>query len=331
MNETQGINSIFLTGGAGFLGRHLMRWFATNPPSVRFTVFSRDEGKHAKARHEFPQHTYILGDVRDSDRLELAMAGHQVVIHAAALKYVPQCEDFPGEAIATNIDGSRNVAIAAIKNHVSRVIGISTDKACSPENVYGMTKRIMERLFQEADTWSDTYFNLVRYGNVIASTGSVIPIFREQARQGSLIVTNPQMTRFWLTATDAVEMIAVAMSFPLQYRATVMINRLAATDLLTVAYAAAELETGMTRAELEGSKDFTVQIVGARGGEKVHEDLLSPTEALQTERIDKTMLLHPPSGTPTTRWDDAHIYTSNTPDHWIESEELKGMIEEASE
>ncbi len=331
MNNTQGINSIFMTGGAGFLGRHLMRWYRANQPHVRFTIFSRDEGKHAKARYEFPQHTYILGDVRDSDRLELAMAGHQVVIHAAALKYVPQCEDFPGEAIATNIDGSRNVAISAIKNHVARVIGISTDKACSPENVYGQTKRIMERLFQEADGWSDTYFNLVRYGNVIASTGSVIPIFREQARQGNLIVTNPQMTRFWLTATDAVTMIATAMSFPAEYRATIMINRLAATDLLTVAYAAAELETGMTRADLEGSKDFTVTIVGDRGGEKVHEDLLSPAEARQTERLGQTMLLHPPGRTPTTKWDDAHIYTSNTPDHWIESEELKTMIEGAIE
>ncbi len=330
MNETQGIKSIFLTGGAGFLGRHLMRWFGAKYPQIRFTVFSRDEGKHAIARHEFPHHTYILGDVRDADRLELAMAGHEVVIHAAALKYVPQCELFPGEAIATNIDGSRNVAIAAIRNHVGRVIGISTDKACRPENVYGMTKRIMERAFQEADTWSDTYFNIVRYGNVIASTGSVIPIFREQARNGTLLVTNPQMTRFWLTVSKAVEMIANAMALTSQYRGTIMIERLAATDLITVAYAAAEIETGMSRAELEGDKNFTVQFVGDRGGEKVHEDLLSPAEARQTERLGSMMLLHPPGSDIPLTW-EPEIYTSNVPDHWIDSEELKAMIEEASE
>lgn len=324
------IQSIFMTGGAGFLGRHLMRWFRVNYPKITFTVFSRDEGKHATARYEFPEHRYILGDVRDSDRLELAMAGHDIVIHAAALKYVPQCEQFPVEAIATNIDGSRNVAIAAIRNHVARVIGISTDKACSPENVYGMTKRIMERLFQEADTWSDTYFNLVRYGNVIASTGSVIPIFREQAASGTLIVTNPQMTRFWLTATAAVEMIVNALSLPEQYRGTTMIKRLAATDLLTVAWAAAEIETGIARSDLEGDKNFTVQVVGDRGGEKVHEDLLSPSEAKQTERSEDSMFLFPPGREIRPAW-EATMYTSNVPDHWIESEELKAMIEGAIE
>lgn len=330
MNETRDVQSIFMTGGAGFLGRHLMRWYRTNQPHVRFTIFSRDEGKHAVARHEFPEHRYILGDVRDPDRVELAMVGHDTVIHAAALKYVPQCEAFPGEAIATNVDGSRNVAIAAIKNHVNRVIGISTDKACRPENVYGMTKRIMERLFQEADTWSSTYFTLVRYGNVIASTGSVIPIFREQAANNNLIVTNPQMTRFWLTASDAVEMIEQSLRVSEEFRGTIMIARLAATDLLTVAYAAAEIETGRSRADLEGDKDFNVQIVGNRGGEKVHEDLLSPSEALQTARFDHLMFLYPPGRTIQQDWEPS-IYTSNTPDHWIESDQLKELIEGSPE
>lgn len=319
------IRSIFMTGGAGFLGKYLMRWFRSNHPDVSFTVFSRDEGKHAIARNEFPEHRYILGDVRDPDRLELAMAGHDVVIHAAALKYVPQCEQYPGEAIATNIDGSRNVAISAIKNRVKRVIGISTDKACSPENVYGMTKRIMERYFQEADTWSDTYFNLVRYGNVIASTGSAIPLFRSQAREGALNITNPQMTRFWLTPYKAVEMIAEVLSLPEEYRGTVMIKRLAATDLLTVAWAAAELETGESRSDLEGDKNFSVNIIGERSGEKIHEDLLSMAEAKQTERFDDTMFLHSPEHVFKAEWEPS-IYTSNVPDHWIESDEFKLMI-----
>lgn len=322
--------SIFMTGGAGFLGRHLMRWYRANQPHVRFTIFSRDEGKHAAARYEFPEHRYLLGDVRDADRLELAMAGHDTVIHAAALKYVPQCESFPGEAVATNIDGSRNVAISAIKNHIGRVIGISTDKACRPENVYGMTKRMMERLFQEADTWSSTYFTLVRYGNVIASTGSVIPIFRKQAREGNLIITNPQMTRFWLTASDAVEMIEQSLALEEEFRGTIMIARLAATDLLTVAYAAAEIETGRSRADLEGDKDFNVKIIGDRGGEKVHEDLLSPSEALQTARFGSLMFLYPPGREFQRNWEPS-IYTSNTPDHWIESDQLKELIEGSPE
>ena len=323
------IQSIFMTGGAGFLGRHLMRWFDVNYPNIRFTIYSRDEAKHALARNQFPQHRYILGDVRDADRLELAMVGHDVVIHAAALKYVPQCELYPGEAIATNIDGSRNVAISAIKNRINRVIGISTDKACTPENVYGMTKRIIERYFQEADTWSDTYFNLVRYGNVIASTGSVIPIFRAQAREGSLMVTNPQMTRFWLTPTAAVEMIVQALSLPSEYRGTILIKRLPATDLLTVAWAAAEIETGLSRAELEGDRGFEVHITGDRSGEKVHEDLLSPAEAKQTERQENMMFSYPPAHTINPSWETS-IYTSNVPDHWIDAEEFKALIEGAS-
>lgn len=330
MNGFQDVRSIFMTGGAGFLGRHLMRWMQWHYPDVRFTVFSRDEGKHAVARHEFPQHSYIIGDVRDPDRVELAMSGHDAVIHTAALKYVPQCEQFPSEAVATNVDGSRNVAIAAIRNRVKRVIGISTDKACRPENVYGMTKRMMERLFQEADTWSDTQFNLVRYGNVIASTGSVIPIFMEQAREGVLFITNPQMTRFWLTATDAVEMIVEAMSLPIEQRGTIKINRLPATDLITVAYAAAEIETGKSRDELEGDLDFTMKIVGDRSGEKVHEDLLSPAEAQQTEHYGHEMFLYPP-GRPVNPSFQAKMYTSNTPDHWIRADEMKDAIMRAIE
>ncbi len=204
---------IFITGGAGFLGRAIMRrpeMFSPDP--VDFTVYSRDESKHARARAEFPNTRFILGDVCNYDRLELAIAGHDIVIHAAAMKYVPQGESNVWEVVAVNVDGSRNVAKAAVRNSVKRLVGISTDKACGPVNVYGMSKLVMERLFQEATTWSDMAVTLVRYGNVIASTGSVIPLFRQQAQEGLIKLTDPKMTRFWLAVDAAVELIQYAVT-----------------------------------------------------------------------------------------------------------------------
>ncbi len=314
---------VFITGGAGFLGRAFMRWLASQDPSVRCTIYSRDESKHIHARQEFPQHNYILGDVRDADRLEVAMAGHDTVIHMAAMKYVPEGEKNVAEAIGVNVDGSRNVVRAAIRNQVERVIGISTDKACQPVNVYGMTKLLMERLFQEADSWSDTKFNLVRYGNVISSTGSVIPLFQRQAREGCITLTDPEMTRFWLTVDQAVAFVNYALEEP--RGGTVLIPRLPAMTMQWLATTIWCMET-----EGQGNVPVTT-ILGQRFGEKQHESLVGLVETPYTIFVDSLLM----GMTPVIEgaW-DGHLtapYTSEHPERWLSLESMARMIEEANE
>lgn len=306
---------IFMTGGAGFLGRAVMRRAVTfSPDPVHFTVYSRDEAKHMLAREEFPEATYILGDVRDQDRLDLAIAGHDLVIHMGAMKYVPEGESNVWEAMAVNVDGSRNVALAAAKTGVGQVIGISTDKACRPVNVYGLSKLVMERLFQEANRWSQTRFNLVRYGNVIGSTGSVIPLFRRQAREGRITLTDPGMTRFWLTVDKAVELIADVARW--DRGGTILIPRLPAATMQAVAAACHELEGGAC----------VFENIGVRFGEKRHEDLISPEEVpYAVGRSTTTMELYPGTEGPQMGHVEA-FYTSNTPDHMLTVEELVSMI-----
>ena len=205
------MTKIFITGGAGYLGKAIMRYGHHYWPDPHYTVYSRDQAKHAAAKRVFPDATYILGDILDLTLLTESMRDHDIVIHAAAMKYVPQAELNPWHASEINVNGSRNVVTAACASDVLQVVGISTDNACSPVNVYGMTKLVMERLFVQADSWGATEFNVVRYGNVIASTGSVIPIFRQQIRSDREVrITDPAMTRFWMTIQNAVKLIAEA-------------------------------------------------------------------------------------------------------------------------
>ncbi len=305
---------VFLTGGAGFLGRAVMRRATLfSPGPIHFTVYSRDVDKHIRCRAEFPEATYILGDVRDLDRLDIAMAGHDLVIHMAAMKHVPEGERNVWEAMAVNVDGSRNVAQAAVRTGVEQVIGISTDKACRPVNVYGMTKLVVERLYQEADRWSDTKFNLVRYGNVIGSTGSVIPFFRQQARDGKITLTNPRMTRFWLSVEQAVSTIYQAMQYP---SGTILIPRLPAATMQTVAVACAMVEETTPLYEE----------IGPRFGEKVHEDLISPEEVIYAEHAATSLMLLYPNVLGVRENHVAHFYTSNTPDRHYDAEAMAEVI-----
>ena len=314
---------IFMTGGAGFLGRAVMRYYQDTQPDWAFTIYSRDEAKHVRARDEFPQHTYILGDVRDLDRLTVAMTGHDRVIHAAAMKYVPQGETDVQEAIKVNVDGSRNVITAALRNHVRHVVGISTDKACNPQNVYGMTKRLMERMFQEAALWTDdTNFSMVRYGNVVGSTGSVVPLFLKQAHEGEVRLTDGAMTRFWLSVTDAVELIDRAFQFNAHpEQAAIIVPRLAACDMLTVAGAAVQV----VYQEIPESYINMVE-TGHRPGEKTHEELLSKVEAINARNYDGLMIIYPPHVL--TPHDPGLYYTSATPDHKITLTEFIKLIQE---
>lgn len=273
------MRNVFLTGGAGFLGRTFIRHCQAEMPDVRLTVYSRDEAKHERARRLFPQCCFVLGDVRDYDRLELAMAGHDTVIHMAAMKYVPEGETNVAEAVAVNIEGSKNVGKAAIRNNVARVVGISTDKACQPINIYGMTKLIMERLFQEYDRISGTRFNLVRYGNVVASTGSVVPLLRQQLKEiGMLRITDPAMTRFWLPVETAIKLVVRCLEEP--QGGTVLIPRVPSCTMRTLAEAILLLE-GYDRV------DGRIEIIGGRFGEKQCESLLGIHESPFAEWLDE--------------------------------------------
>src|SRR5215468_3169669 len=197
--------SVLVTGGTGSFGNKFVEIMLQKYDPKRLVVFSRDELKQSEMVARFDDHPklrFFIGDVRDRDRLERAMHGIDVVMHAAALKQIPSCEYNPFEAIQTNINGTKNVIDAAIDQGVKRVIGISTDKACQPLNLYGATKLCGEKLLVQANAYAGekgTRFACVRYGNVVGSRGSVIPLFLEQRRTGRITVTDPRMTRFWIT------------------------------------------------------------------------------------------------------------------------------------
>jgi UDP-N-acetylglucosamine 4,6-dehydratase len=313
--------NVFLTGGAGFLGRAYLRWAKQERPDWHFTVFSRDEGKHARCRRDFPKVRYLIGDVRDYNCVEFAMAGHDVVIHMAAFKYVPQAETNVVECHEINVLGSLNVARAATRNGVKRVIGISTDKACEPINVYGITKLLMEKMFQELN--GTTQFNLVRYGNVVSSTGSAIPLFKKQLEHdGFISLTDPDMTRFWLRVEEAVELINLALKE--KRGGTVLIPRLPSISMADVA-----------RIALDGHYDPQcdegppIKIIGQRFGEKQHESLLGKVEAKYAELYGGLMRLYPT----TTPGCDSPLesYCSASPDKTLTPKEMAEWIAAAPE
>lgn len=310
------MRNIFITGGAGFLGRAYLRWASVNRPHWQFTVFSRDEGKHARCRREFPgpQYHYVIGDIRDMHSVELAMAGHDTVIHAAAFKYVPQGELNGMECMAINAEGSRNVGLAAIRHGVARVVGISTDKACSPINNYGLSKLVMERYFQQFSRQSDTCFNMVRYGNVVASTGSVIPIFRRQLTdQGFVTLTDPNMTRFWLSVEEGVDLVNAALEE--QAGGTILIPRCPSVSMGALAQAVA------------GDK---IKVTGFRSGEKLHESLVNTVEGGFVEAAGPgRMRLYPMTRAPFA--EKLPAYSSDNPDHVLTFDELNAMIQAAPE
>lgn len=285
-------SSIFITGGAGFLGRGLLRYFRENKITpAHVTVYSRDEQKHHKLRSMFPQVRTVLGDIRDVDRLAACMTGHDVVIHMAAAKHVPEAERDVSFAYEINVTGSRAVALAAMRANVQQVIGISTDKVTSPRNVYGATKMLMERTFQEAQRMAPHIrFSNVRYGNVISSTGSVIPMFREQFETlGRANITSLEMTRFWVGVDDAVRLIEYALSA--RHRGHTYILKCDALSILDVAQAAWNIYNRLGGPEVV-SVPHTV--IGTRPGEKIHECLLDSYEApYATEDVEYLIL--PPS------------------------------------
>lgn len=258
---------IFLTGGTGSLGKALLHRAAVEHWDCQFTVFSRDEVKQGELKNEYPNHRFILGDVRDFHWLSIVLSGHDSVIHAAAYKQVPAAEVNAGEAVETNVIGSRNLIRASLSARIPLVVGISTDKACAPVNCYGETKALMEKMFQQAALLGPSRFILTRYGNVLKSRGSVVPLFERQAKlNNEITVTDPDMTRFWLTLDDAVNLILDAYSTT--YRSCIVVPMASSSTMKDLARAVAP--------------DAAIRVTGIRPGEKIHESLIHSGESMHT-------------------------------------------------
>ncbi len=282
--------NVFLTGGTGSLGQALVARAEKEGWDCRFTVYSRDEVKQGEMKALYPQHRYVLGDVRDLDWLAIALRGHDLVIHAAAYKQVPAAEVNVGEAVETNVVGSRNVARAAVEAGVPRVLGISTDKACAPVNAYGESKALMEKLFAGACLWNGgrTKFTCVRYGNVLGSRGSVVPLFRRQiAAGGPITFTDANMTRFWLTLNDAIDLILAGLAE--EESGTVLIPKCGASSMQVLADAVLWAVTPYPHAP----GTVPVREIGIRPGEKLHEQLVNAAESMHTDDIGEHYRIYP--------------------------------------
>lgn len=271
-----------ITGGAGFLGRAIMDRAELEEWDCQFTVYSRDEQKQDYVSRRFRNASCILGDIRNADRLRLVATGHDGCIHAGALKYIPQAEFNATECMEINTLGSRSV-IEACRGIVPMVLAISTDKAVMPLNVYGATKMLMERLFIEADYNSGwTRYGVIRYGNVLGSTGSIVPVFKAQARTGEVTITDPSMTRFWLSIDQAVELVLQGV-LQISNSQEVVENR----GVITIPKAGG-LDVGSLVAAME--LEVPTREIGRRPGEKMSEDLLSPYEVTKISGIDEQFI-----------------------------------------
>ena len=274
---------ILITGGTGSLGKALIAKIKKQFPTWKIIVFSRDEGKQALSFGQDPSIVRIIGDVRDLEKVKTSFHIHKpnYVIHTAALKRVDDMEFYPDECVKTNIDGSRNIAVASMLTGVEKCMLISTDKACQPVNVYGSSKFIAERLFTNFDYTSDsTIFSSVRYGNVIASRGSFIPLWIKLVNDDKKIkVTSLDMTRFLFTLEDAVD--TVLNSMEVAQGGEVFIPSISSFNLKTVIESVKEM-TG---------KNIEYELIGLRPGEKLHEDMLAKTELPYTFEVpDKNLL-----------------------------------------
>ena len=279
---------MLITGGTGSFGR---KWIETARRELKprkIIVFSRDELKQHEMRvagFDGEDMRYFLGDVRDGDRLRRAMQGVDIVIHAAALKQVPACEYNPFEAILTNVNGAKNIIDAAIDSGVTKVLALSTDKAVSPVNLYGATKLCAEKLFVHGNVYAGetgTLFSSVRYGNVVGSRGSVIPLFQQQKQTGTITVTDARMTRFWITLDQGVRF--VTESIENMKGGEVYVPKIPSMNIADLARAIAP--------------DAQIRDIGIRPGEKLHEALVSEDEARTTLEFERHFEVYPASDWP---------------------------------
>jgi len=320
--------TILLTGGTGSFGHAFTDRVLRDHPDVTLRIFSRDELKQSEMATRLagrPQLRFFIGDVRNRTRLTRAMQGADIVVHAAAMKQVPACEYNPFEAVQTNILGAQHVVDAAIDAGVEKVVALSTDKAVNPVNLYGATKLCAEKIVVQGNAYaarSRTRLSCVRYGNVVGSRGSVVPVFVAQARQGQLTITDERMTRFWITLEQAVDLVF----FALEHAAggEVFVPKIPSMRVVDLAEAIAP-----------GAERI---VTGIRPGEKLHELLLTSDEARHAHDLGDRYVIIPehPWWTRHEPWltgaplDGDFVYSSGTNDRWLGVDDLRRLLPSVS-
>ncbi|HEY7771670.1 MAG TPA: UDP-N-acetylglucosamine 4,6-dehydratase (inverting) [Marinagarivorans sp.] len=275
--------SILITGGTGSFGKKLTKTLLERYKPKKIIIFSRDELKQFEMQQQFNNETmrYFIGDVRDKERITQACEGVDYVIHAAALKQVPAAEYNPTECIKTNINGAENVIRAALANRVHKVIALSTDKAACPVNLYGATKLASDKLFVAANNMAagKTEFAVVRYGNVVGSRGSVVPFFQQWVadNKGDLPITDPEMTRFWITLQQGVDFVLT--NFARMHGGEIFVPKIPSVNILELAEAVAP--------------GVTTTVVGIRPGEKLHETMCPQDDSHLTVEFDDHYVITP--------------------------------------
>lgn len=315
--------TVLITGGTGSFGRKFAEIILKKYKVEKLIIFSRDELKQAEMRSSFGPDArlrFFIGDIRDRDRLYRAFDQVDIVIHAAALKRVPECEYNPFEAIKTNILGAENIINAAIDRGVKRIIALSTDKAANPVNLYGATKLCADKLFIAGNSYvgkKDTRFSVVRYGNVMGSRGSVIPFFQQKKRGGIIPITDPRMTRFWITLEQGVGIVLTALQK--MEGGEIFVPKLPSMKITDLAKAIAP--------------DCKHEMIGIRPGEKLHEILITKADARHTLEFDAFYIILPEYNW----WNAAnHLegksikvdfeYSSDQNEKWLSIEEMQKMI-----
>ncbi len=316
---------ILLTGGTGSFGQKFTEIILKKHKPRIIRIFSRDELKQSEMAQKFnndPRLRFFIGDIRDKNRLSRAMDNINIVVHAAALKQVPTCEYNPFEAVATNIIGSQNVIDTAIDHNIEKVIAISTDKSVGPVNLYGATKLCMEKIVVASNSYvgdkRQTRLSCVRYGNVMGSRGSVIPLFKKQNSNGVITVTDKRMTRFWITLEQGVEFVLKCIER--MRGGEIFVPKIPSMKIIDLASAAAP--------------DCTIKYIGIRPGEKIHECLLTEEEARHTVEYDTFFIIKPEHPWwPSLNWKggktlpDGFKYISNNNKQWLNDKDIKKVID----
>ncbi len=319
---------ILVTGGTGSFGKKFIEYVIEHDCPEEIVVFSRDEMKQFLMNEEYKNKgknnilKFVIGDVRDKERLDLACKGIDYIIHTAAMKIVPSAEENPTEVIKTNILGAMNIIDVALKNNIQKVIALSTDKACNPVNLYGATKLCSDKLFISANSHSyprGTSFSVVRYGNVVGSRGSVVPFFLEKKKEGVIPITDERMTRFWITLEHGVKF--VIRSLENMKGGELFIPKISSMKIIDLAKVIAP--------------ECKIEYIGIRPGEKLHEVMISSDDARNTLEFDDYYMIKPNFSW----WDSKnHIrgksvpegfsYNSNTNPNFLSMEEMKELIKE---
>ncbi len=308
---------ILLTGGTGSFGHAFVRHMLATHEDCMIRIYSRDELKQVEMARRFPGEQrlrFLVGDIRDTSRLRRAMTDVDVVVHAAAMKQVPICEYNPAEAVKTNVIGAMNILECCLDAGVPKAIALSTDKAVNPVNIYGATKLCMEKIFIHGNVYAgrqDTRFAVVRYGNVVGSRGSVIPLFLDQAPTGVLTITDERMTRFWISLEQAVDLVLVAMR---EMRGgEIFVPKIPSMRILDLAHAISE--------------SAMIKEIGIRPGEKMHEVLLTADEARSARDLDTHYVIggDPQGGR---QLPEDFVYSSDRNSLWLTVDRLEGLIEE---